>query len=289
MCATCPAQLILLYLMNLPIFGEEHKSLSNPPPPPTSFSILLLHPSSLAQMSSLAPYSQKNISLLSSLNPLKTTINLHYMWVWLLITSLISKSTLIMSRVGFDSLGTIASNGPTVADLNHWWNYNWLGKPTCLQKDLRHHHFVHIIHGQAWAYSRPLQLDAGKYLRCLVFFIFTLSAPWPGLILHHASMWSSVISLSTFNELCYVLGEVSVYFHPTVLNLYGNKSLWFHTQYSTLPNKFVQTDRFSSELYEQNVTRGNANLVLFNFLSSLVTWQQRALNTYCTARFLSIY
>jgi hypothetical protein len=55
---------------------------------PASSSILLLNPSSVAQISSLAPFLEKKVSLFSSLNPPKTKINVHYMTVWLLITKI---------------------------------------------------------------------------------------------------------------------------------------------------------------------------------------------------------
>jgi uncharacterized protein VirK/YbjX len=54
---------------------------------------------------------------------MKSTINVHYIWVWLLIRSMITKSTLIrstfiISRVRSDSLRTTALKGPNVAGLN---------------------------------------------------------------------------------------------------------------------------------------------------------------------------
>ena len=118
MCATSSAQLTLLYLMNLTLFGWGTQIRKPPPPSPTSFSIFLLNPSSLAQISSLAPFLEKKSQPFSSLNPLNTKINVHCMWVWLLITSLIWKGTLIISRVRFHSLGTTAFEGPTVAGMN---------------------------------------------------------------------------------------------------------------------------------------------------------------------------
>jgi hypothetical protein len=102
-------------------------------------------------------------------------------------------------------------------------------------------------------------------------------------ILHHAFRWSSVISLLTFNGVCYMLGEVPVYFHPLFLVYMEIEVYDFTPSIQPCPVSLYELTYFHHNCYEQNFTRGDDNLVLFNFLSSLVTSQQRALNTYYSA------
>lgn len=120
MCATSPAQLTLLYLMNPTLFGWGAQITK--PPSPCKF----LHPtveSFLFGPDIFFGTLSRKCQPFSSLNPMKSTINVHYIWVWLLIRSMITKSTLIrstfiISRVRSDSLRTTALKGPNVAGLN---------------------------------------------------------------------------------------------------------------------------------------------------------------------------
>ena len=141
------------------------------------------------------------------------------MWVWLPITSLMSKgtlirSTLIISRVRFDSLGTTALKGPTVAGLNqneyralngetHMLAVKLAPLPLCPHYTLTSLGSISASVLRSWT-----------VITVSSFYTFSLNTAWPGPILHHAFMWSSVISLLALNDVCYTLGEASVYFYP---------------------------------------------------------------------------
>ena len=216
MCATNPAQITLLYLMNLTLVGWGAQI--RKPLLPCKF----LHPTVKFFLfdPTLAPFLEKKVSPFSSLNPMKTKINVHYMSVWLLITKI--------SFLGYYSLERAYCNRSesrvqsTYEIITEWWNPHACSK-TCPMTTLSTL-YIDKPGFNLGLCTQKLESNYGVF-----FFAYSLSVPPVqasyftmhscGVLLSH--YWHSLMCVN-------MLGEASVYFYPILPSLMRIGNIQMH-------------------------------------------------------------